>query len=176
MEDRLLAGAHGMPGTTPTPVPALGNGAHGDAAGADIRGILAAHFSPEALQVLLGLCERLDIPQETMLMRRGDAGDALYFVERGEVSVMVHLEDGKRRRLRTLGPGSMVGEMALYSGQPRSADVVTETPCRAYRLSAERFARLERVDPAVVIEFHSFVVKLLAQRLTAASEEIRALL
>src|SRR5215831_7776497 len=176
MEDRLLAGAHGLPGTTSAPVLALGNGAPGDTAGADIRGILAAHFSPDALQVLLGLCERLDIPQETMLMRRGDAGDALYFVERGEVSVMVHLEDGKRRRLRTLGPGSMVGEMALYSGQPRSADVVTETPCRAYRLSAERFARLERVDPAVVIEFHSFVVKLLAQRLTAASEEIRALL
>jgi SulP family sulfate permease len=176
MEDRLLAGAHSLPGTTSAPVLALGNGAPGDTAGADIRGILAAHFSPDALQVLLGLCERLDIPQETMLMRRGDAGDALYFVERGEVSVMVHLEDGKRRRLRTLGPGSMVGEMALYSGQPRSADVVTETPCRAYRLSAERFARLERVDPAVVIEFHSFVVKLLAQRLTAASEEIRALL
>ncbi|HMB33161.1 MAG TPA: SulP family inorganic anion transporter, partial [Methylomirabilota bacterium] len=128
MEDRLLAGAHGLPGTTSAPVLALGNGTHGDAAGADIRGILAAHFSPDALQVLLGLCERLDIPQETMLMRRGDAGDALYFVERGEVSVMVHLEDGKRRRLRTLGPGSMVGEMALYSGQPRSADVVTETP------------------------------------------------
>jgi len=176
MEDRLLASAHDTPGTARGPVPALSNGAHGDAAGADIRGMLAAHFSPEALQVLLGLCEPLDIPQETVLMRRGDAGDALYFVERGEVSVMVHLEDGKRRRLRTLGPGSMVGEMALYSGQPRSADVVTETPCRAYRLSAERFARLERVDPAVVIEFHSFVVKLLAQRLTAASEEIRALL
>ncbi len=66
--------------------------------------------------------------------------------------------------------------MAFYSGQPRSADVVTGTPCRAYRLSADRFARLERVDPTVVIEFHSFVVKLLAQRLTAASEEIRALL
>ena len=141
MEDRLLAGAHGSPGTTSAPVLALGNGAPGDTAGADIRGILAAHFSPDALQVLLGLCERLDIPQETMLMRRGDAGDALYFVERGEVSVMVHLEDGKRRRLRTLGPGSMVGEMALYSGQPRSADVVTETPCRAYRLSAWRTAR-----------------------------------
>jgi len=170
MEDRLLASAHATLGTVPGPVPALSNG------GVDIRGMLAAHFSPEALQVLIGLCEPLDIPQETVLMRRGDAGDALYFVERGEVSVMVHLEDGKRRRLRTLGPGSMVGEMALYSGQPRSADVVTETPCRAYRLSAERFARLERVDPAVVIEFHSFVVKLLAQRLTAASEEIRALL
>ena len=89
---------------------------------------------------------------------------------------MVRLENGQRKRLRTLGPGSLVGEMALYSGQPRSADVVAETPCRAYRLSAERFARLEREDPSVVIQFHSFVVKLLAKRLSAASDEIRALL
>ena len=138
--------------------------------------MLAAHFSPEALKVLLGLCEVLDLPQEAVLIKRGEAGDALYFVERGEVSVMVPLENGQRKRLRTLGPGSLVGEMALYSGQPRSADVVAETSCRAYRLSAERFARLEREDPAVVIQFHSFVVKLLAKRLSAASDEIRTLL
>jgi hypothetical protein len=37
-------------------------------------------------------------------------------------------------------------------------------------------ARLEREDPTVVIQFHSFVVKLLTQRLTSATEEIRALL
>jgi len=54
--------------------------------------------------------------------------------------------------------------------------VVAETPCRPYRLSAERFARLEREDPTVVIQFHSFVVKRLTQRLTTATEEIRALL
>jgi CRP-like cAMP-binding protein len=54
--------------------------------------------------------------------------------------------------------------------------VVAETPCRAYRLSAERFARLEREAPTVVIQFHSFVVKLLTQRLTSATEEIRAFL
>jgi len=66
--------------------------------------------------------------------------------------------------------------MALYSGQPRSTAMVAETLCRTYRLSAERFARLEREDPRVVIQFHSFVVKLLTQRLTSATEEIRALL
>jgi sulfate permease, SulP family len=78
--------------------------------------------------------------------------------------------------LRTLGPGSLVGEMALYSGQPRSTDVVAETACRAYRLSAERFARLEREHPATVIQIHSFVVKRLAQRLASATDEIRVLL
>ena len=59
---------------------------------------------------------------------------------------------------------------------PHSSIVVAETPCRPYRLSAERFARLEREDPTVVIQFHSFVVKRLTQRLTTATEEIRALL
>ena len=176
MEDRLLANAHG-PGNPPLAHAELaGNGGDGTVPSVDLRSMLSSHFTSEALKVLLGLCETLDLPQETVLIKRGDAGDALYFVERGEVSVMIQLEDGQRKRLRTLGPGSLVGEMALYSGQPRSADVVAETPCRAYRLSAERFARLEREDPAVVIQFHSFVVRLLAQRLTSASEEIRALL
>lgn len=173
IENRLLAEAVGGESSRPELAESEDNGA---VPSVDLREMLAAHFSPEALKVLLGLCEVLDLPQETVLIRRGEAGDALYFVERGEVSVMVRLENGQRKRLRTLGPGSLVGEMALYSGQPRSADVVAETPCRAYRLSAERFARLEREDPSVVIQFHSFVVKLLAKRLSAASDEIRALL
>ena len=174
IENRLLAEAVGAGSSAPAEL--AGSEDNEAAPSMDLREMLAAHFSPEALKVLLGLCEVLDLPQETVLIKRGEAGDALYFVERGEVSVMVPLENGQRKRLRTLGPGSLVGEMALYSGQPRSADVVADTPCRAYRLSAERFARLEREDPSVVIQFHSFVVKLLAKRLSAASDEIRALL
>ncbi len=174
IENRLLAEAVGAGSSAPAEL--AGSEDNEAAPSVDLRDMLAAHFSPEALKVLLGLCEVLDLPQETVLIKRGEAGDALYFVERGEVSVMVRLENGQRKRLRTLGPGSLVGEMALYSGQPRSADVVADTPCRAYRLSAERFARLEREDPSVVIQFHSFVVKLLAKRLSAASDEIRALL
>jgi SulP family sulfate permease len=176
VEDRLLAEAAPPGASAPVPVQVAREADDGVAAPVDLRSMLSAHFSPEALQVLLGLCDTLELPPASVLIKRGDAGDALYFVERGDVSVMVRLENGQRKRLRTLGPGSLVGEMALYSGQPRSADVVAETPCRAYRLSAERFAQLTREDPAVVIQFHSFVVKLLAQRLTAASEEIRALL
>ncbi len=138
--------------------------------------ILGAHFTGEALEVLLGLCETVELPPDAALMRRGDPGDALYFVERGEISVFVTLGDDERKRVRTLGAGTVVGEMALYSGQPRSADVVAETSCRVRRLSAERFARLQREHPSVAIQFHSFVVKLLAQRLAAANDEIRALL
>lgn len=142
----------------------------------NLRHTLAPHFTGNALEVLLGLCETVELPREAVLMRRGEAGDALYFVERGEVSVFVSFGDRQRKRVRTLGAGTVVGEMALYSGQLRSADVVAETACRVRRLSAERFARLEGEHPGVAIQFHRFVVRLLSYRLAAANDEIRGLL
>ena len=77
----------------------------------------------DALEVLLAACEAVDLPRDAVLIRRGDAGDALYFVEHGELSVLVTLVDGTVKRVRKLGPGTVVGEMALYSGHARSADV-----------------------------------------------------
>jgi SulP family sulfate permease len=154
-------------------------GAEGGPAGepeVDLRHLLGAHFSEEALAVLLELCEPLELPQGAMLIRLGEPGDALYFIERGEVAVLVPLGNGVRKRVRALAPGTIVGEMALYSGQPRSADVVAETACKVRRLSAERFARLQREHPLVAAQFHQFVVRLLSERLTAVNDEIRALL
>ncbi len=162
MEDRLLEAGEGD-----------GSGAR---ARPDVRRLLAPHFTDQALEVLLAACEPVDLPSDAVLIRRGDAGDALYFVEQGELSVLVTLVDGTVKRVRKLGPGTVVGEMALYSGHARSADVRAETACRVHRLTAERFASLEREHPRAAMQFHSFVVKLLSQRLTASNDEIQALL
>lgn len=175
IEHRLLASPAGF-GETPdqeTPGTPADNESLPEV---DLHRTLARHFTGDALDVLLGLCETQELPRDAVLMRRGEPGDALYFVERGEVSVFVSLGDDKRKRVRTLSAGTVVGEMALYLGQPRSADVVAETACRVRRLSAERFARLEREHPSVAIQFHTFVVRLLAYRLAAANDEIRALM
>jgi sulfate permease, SulP family len=162
MEDRLLEVSDGDG--------AVARGRH------DVRGLLTPHFSSDALEVLLAASTPVDLPKDAMLIRRGDAGDALYFVEHGELSVLVTLVDGTVKRVRKLGPGTVVGEMALYSGHARSADVVAETPCRVYRLTADGFSSLEREHPRAAMQFHSFVVKLLSQRLTASNDEIQALL
>lgn len=162
-----------------TATPSIGGTSEGAASAArelDLRHMLAVHFSPDALEVLLDLCETVELRPGATLIHRGDPGDALYFIERGEVSVLVPLADEQHKRVRALAPGTIVGEMALYSGQPRSADVVAETACRVRRLSAERFARLQREHPMVANQFHRFVVTLLSERLSAVNEEIRALL
>ena len=169
IEDRLLDEA-------PAPTDAEPGRSAGKVQEITLGHVLAAHFSESALEILLGLCDTVELAPGATLIRRGDPGDALYFVERGEVSVLVPLDDEQHKRMRALGPGTIVGEMALYSGQPRSADVVATRACRVRRLSAECFRKLQRDHPIVANDFHRFVVTLLSERLAAANEEIRALL
>jgi len=142
----------------------------------DLRRMLIRHFTKEHLDVLIGYCESVKLPENTLLVKKGDPGDALYFIERGELSVLLKLQDGQIKRLRTFGPGTVVGEMALFSKLPRSADVMSDTACRVRKLSAESLHRMEVEQPGAAIEFHNFIVKLLCTRLQAANDEIRALL
>ncbi len=142
----------------------------------DLRRMLARHFTGNNLDTLLNYCETMKLEANTTLFKKGDPGDALYFIERGELSVLLKLEAGRVKRLRTFGPGTVVGEMALFSQQPRSADVVSDTPCRVRKLSSEKLQKMATTDPTAAIEFHNFIVKLLCTRLTAANDEIRALL
>lgn len=141
-----------------------------------IEKLLAQHLEPGAAGKLLASCEAISLAPGEPLFRRGDPGGALYFIERGSVSVLVHLGGGQLKRLRTCGAGTVVGEMALYTSQPRSADVVADGECRVLKLSAATLARLEVESPAVAHQLHRFVVKLLSSRLISANDEVRALL
>ena len=74
-------------------------------------------------------------------------------------------------RLRTLRPGVVVGEMAMYTGVPRSADVVAETPSVVLRLSRESIERVEAADPALAAALHRWLATTLSERL---GESLRA--
>jgi SulP family sulfate permease len=137
---------------------------------------LATHFSPENLEHLLAALKFEDVPKGAFVFRKGDDGGALYFVESGRVSVRLPLDDGGSVRLRAFGAGTIFGEMGLYSGLPRSADVVADCPSRIGKLTREKLDRLTGTFPAAAIQLHNFVVRVLAVRLAAANEEIRSLL
>src|SRR5258708_5022387 len=63
------------------------------------------------------------------LFRAGDAADGCYRLERGLLKVSVTSPQGDERILAVLGPGSIVGELALIDGQPRSATVAALRDC-----------------------------------------------
>lgn len=125
--------------------------------------------------MLFRFFESVEVERGAALFHEGDPGDELFFIEQGEVEAQLTIEDGETRRLRKSGPGTIVGEMALYTRQPRSADIVATERCIVLKLTAERLAELERTHPLVAIEFHSFLVTLLSSRLASSTEEVRAL-
>lgn len=120
--------------------------------------------------------ERLDVTAGTYLCREGEASTSLYFVERGRISVIVDLANGQQKRLRSMGAGTVVGEMGLILGTPRSAAVVADLDSRVYRLTAESLRLIQIEVPEIAAAFQQFLLRLLARRLVAANGEIKALL
>jgi CRP-like cAMP-binding protein len=75
-----------------------------------------------------------------------------------------------------MGAGTVVGEVSLYLGSNASASVVTDEMCKIYYLSTENFNTLNRDAPDKASELHTYVVKLLSDRLAESNATIRALM
>ena len=125
---------------------------------------------------LLPYLQRQEVTAQTHLIRQGDGSTGLYFIESGQVTVRLELAEGKLLRLRTMGAGTVVGEVSLLLGTPRTASVVTLAPCVVYGLSAAALARMEQAEPALALAFHRFMVRLLAERVTNSTRTLRSLL
>ena len=112
--------------------------------------------SPSALDLLetLSPADREIVEQETVplhlpagrdLFCEGDPGDALYLVMSGSLGVYVKSSTTEHRLISMVGPGETVGEMALISGQPRSATVTAIRDTELLRLAKSRFDRLMKL-------------------------------
>ena len=87
------------------------------------------------------------------LFRQGDPGDSMYLVERGLLEVRVHAADGTTQVLDRLDSGAGVGEMALLTGRPRTADVVAVVDSHLLRITKAGFDRLIERHPAAASGF-----------------------
>ncbi|HIA11632.1 MAG TPA: cyclic nucleotide-binding domain-containing protein [Flavobacteriales bacterium] len=68
-----------------------------------------------------------------MLMKAGDPGDSMFVIARGTVKVII----GNNIVVDILGPGSVIGEMAVLSGVPRTATITADTPVTALSIKAD---------------------------------------
>lgn len=78
------------------------------------------------------------------IMRKGEYGDCMYFINSGHVSVLVNDD---KTVVAVLQAGSHVGEMSLVVGGTRNASVRSEEYCQVYELSKERFDELRAKYP-----------------------------
>jgi SulP family sulfate permease len=127
---------------------------------------------PSGLRVYL---ERVELPDGTVVIQQGESPDDVYVLASGRLRVETLTERGTRMRLRTLRPGVVVGEVAMYSGVPRTADVVAETPSVVLKLSKESIERMEAEDPELAAALHRWLATTLAGRLGESLKAFDAL-
>jgi voltage-gated potassium channel len=78
-----------------------------------------AALGPSAIADVTHMLRTMDLPPRTMIIRKGQSGDCMYFIAAGEVEVDL---PGKKVRL---GEGAFFGEMALLGSNLRSANITT---------------------------------------------------
>jgi len=98
-------------------------------------------LDPPTVIELTRLLRRLDLAANTIVVRRGRKGDSMFFIAQGEVEVK--LEPAPIR----LAAGAFFGEMALLTGGPRMANVVTTQPTTLLVLEVADFHTLSAHHP-----------------------------
>jgi voltage-gated potassium channel len=97
-----------------------------------------------AMADIVGRLRSRSYPAGAMVIRKGEVGDEMFFIVTGEVEVRIG------SRTRALRDGNFFGEMALLDRRPRSADVVTVTPCTVLVLNVAEFYQLAGQQPALI--------------------------
>lgn len=88
-----------------------------------------ATLDGERLRRLAARLERLEVPSGETIIRRGETGEECYVLLSGRVEVLARGTQGDERILATLDPGSIFGEAALLTNEPRNATVRSTDPC-----------------------------------------------
>ena len=117
-----------------------------------------------------------DIRAGDQVFREGDDADFSILLVRGNLSAHLGLDGGQSVRLRKFLPGTLVGEMAFYTGRKRSASVVADTDATIAVISAESILRLNQDQPAAAAKFHQMAARIMANRIMSMNATLRILL
>jgi HD-GYP domain-containing protein (c-di-GMP phosphodiesterase class II) len=123
---------------------------------------LFAKLGPVSVERIIERLERVVFEQGTTIIHEGRPGDSMFIIVTGKVTVTTDMGWGQRE-LERKGPGSVFGEMALISDEPRSASVraLERTECLA--LGKGDFDFLLDQDPSIAQR----VAKVMTSRLSA---------
>lgn len=137
---------------------------------------IVAGLDASEVALLQSLVQEVRYDAGATIVREGDPADSIFLLAAGLASVRLKLGDGARtKRLSTIPPGVAFGELTLFDGGTRSADVVADEPSVCYVLSITALDALAARNPAIRTKLLCNIGRELSARLRRADAEIRAL-
>lgn len=133
-----------------------------------IRNIpLFSGLSREDIAKILGKLEEKAFAAGATIFSQGEKGDSFYIIQSGAVQVVLESEGGRSESIAVLGPQECFGEMALLSGESRSATIIAVKDATVWRLSREDWDDLIEKHPTWLFHFCAT----LSKRLTRAEQQ-----
>jgi potassium-dependent mechanosensitive channel len=99
-------------------------------------------LNEDDLNLLSESCKRVHFNNNEMIIKQKDPGDSLYIIADGVVSVQLDVENGERKIVSKLGVGEFFGEMSLMTGEPRTANIIAESPTVTISVEKEIIKKL----------------------------------
>jgi CRP/FNR family cyclic AMP-dependent transcriptional regulator len=131
---------------------------------------LFSHLPEQLTNRLFARSRPVKLSPDQVLFLAGDPGDGCYRIDKGLLKVSVASPSGSERILAILGPGSLVGELAIVDGQPRSASVSSIRESELSFISRAVYEEFVREHP----ETNQHILTLLAQRLRDTNSIVAA--
>lgn len=132
---------------------------------------LFAGVQPADLDQLASHASERRFDAGEMLVRRGEPGQSLIVLVYGRSRVSASSAEGREVTLGLLGPGSVIGDMGMLDGKPRSADVIAMSAGAALVLERSVVLPFLRERPDVLLH----LLELLCERLRRANAALEDL-
>lgn len=132
------------------------------------RNHLLGELDQREMDELVALGHVVHFDADTMVFHKGDAGDCLFAILRGQIGIHTSSEDGKVMMLNILDPGDVLGEIALIDGKQRTAGATALRPSELFRIDRPAFINFLERHPRLAIR----LLGVLCERLRWVSENI----
>lgn len=125
----------------------------------------------DELQALAAHATECRYRKNTIVVNKGEATDSLYVVLTGRLRVYLDDDKGNQITIGFLEPGDAFGELALFSGAPRSANVAATEDCQLSIISQASFMQCLESNSQMGIR----IIQILVQRIQEMTEDISTL-
>ena len=102
-----------------------------------------------------------------VIVRQGEAGDGLFVIQEGQLEILSE-NDGRETRLRVAGKGELIGEMAVFERQVRSATVRALGEARVLTVDRKNFLLRINEDPSLAFR----LVETMSRRIRELGAEV----
>ena len=129
-------------------------------------------LSVSELAAIASVTEELDCGKDEFVIKEGEAGETMYLIIKGTVSVLkgVEKEDAREVELARMGSGDYFGEMALLEDTVRSASIKTTEDSRLLVLHKQEFTEIVREYPQIALH----ICKALSGRIREQGEKLQS--